>query len=327
MDIFTILIIITLVIFSGLFSGLTLGLLSLSKDDLERKITLGNKQAEKVYSVRKNGNLLLCTLLLGNVAVNSILAIFLGNFGSGLIAVILSTGLITVFGEILPQAFVSKHALKVGSKTVFIVKIFQFLLYPIVKPLSMGLDKLLGKEMPTIYSKKEMVEIIKDHEDSDVSLIDSDEELIVLGALTYSDKEVSAIMTPKTVVYMLDKNTKITKKLLNEIKSKGHTRIPVYEDTTDNIIGVLMGKSLIGITTGKISDFTQTGKILKLKNNSKLDVVLNYFTTHKKHLSIVIDEHKTIVGIVTLEDVIEEILNREIVDETDNHEDMREIAK
>ena len=323
-------IIIGLVIFSALFSGLTLGLMGLNKDELERKIKLGNdesKLAEKVYSVRKNGNLLLCTLLLGNVGVNSVLAVFLGDFGSGLTAVLISTGLITIFGEILPQAFISKHALKVGAKTVFIVRAFQFVLYPIVKPLSMFVDWLVGKEMPTIYSKKEMVEIIKDHEDSKDSKIDVDEESIVIGALTFSDKIVSSVMTPKGVIYMLDKNTLLTTELLNEIKDKGHTRIPVYENDNDNIVGVLLSKNLIGVTTGIVGDYVTDGKLLKVETDTKLDFMLNHFSQHNSHLSIVTDEYKTVVGIVTLEDVIEEIINREIVDETDNHENMRELAK
>ena len=325
-----ILIIIFLVIFSGLFSGLTLGLLSLQKDELERKMKLKDpvisKQAKKVYSVRKNGNLLLCTLLLGNVAVNTVLSIFLGEMGDGVVAAITATALIVVFGEILPQAFVAKHALNVGSKTTFIVKVFQFLLYPLVKPLSVGLDKLLGEEMPTIYSKKEIREIIRTHEDSDESEIDIDEESIVIGALTFSDKIVSKVMTPKSVVYMLDKETAIDETLIAEIKRKGHTRVPVYDNDTDNIVGVLLTKSLIGVTDGLVKEYTKD-KFIEVKQDDKLDNILNYFTKNKQHIAIVRNEYDTVVGIVTLEDIIEEIINREIVDETDRHENMRDLLK
>ncbi|CAG7581186.1 MAG: Magnesium and cobalt efflux protein CorC [uncultured marine phage] len=321
-----ILIIITLVLLSGLFSGLTLGLLGLSKSELERKIKVGekkeSKQAKSIYSVRKNGNMLLCTLLLGNVAVNAALTQFLGNFGTGAMVVVISTVLITLFGEILPQALVSKHALTIGSKFVFIVKAFQFILYPAVKPLSVGLDKLLGKELRSYFSKEEFIEEIKDHEDSDDSDIDEDEEKILLGALTYSNKTVEDIMTPKPVVYMLSNDQEITPEIIKEIKSKGHTRIPVYEDDTDNIIGVLLTKRLIGISEGNISDYVSTkyGEVIK---SLHLDKMLNVFTTNKQHISIVTNEFGTVVGIVTMEDIIEEILNREIVDETDKTEDMR----
>ncbi len=99
------LIVLSLVILSGCFSGLTLGFFSLNLTGLKRKIKLGDVRAKKVYPIRKRGNLLLCTLLVGNVAVNSAAAIFLGEITSGLIAGIISTVLIVIFWEILPQDF------------------------------------------------------------------------------------------------------------------------------------------------------------------------------------------------------------------------------
>ena len=150
------LIITILVLFSSIFSGLTLGLLSLSKYDLKRKIKLGDKKAKRVYSVRKNGSLLLTTLLLGNVLVNSILSVFLGSIGTGLIAVIISTVLITIFGEILPQAIISRHALNFGYNTIWIVKFFVGLFYFISKPISICLDKLLGEEDKKVIKKREL---------------------------------------------------------------------------------------------------------------------------------------------------------------------------
>ena len=179
----TYVIVVILVLFSGLFSGLTLGLLSLNKNELERKISLGDKNAKKVYAVRKRGNLLLCTLLLGNVAVNSTLAIFLGDIASGFMAGILATGLIVIFGEIIPQATFSRYALAVGAKTAWLVKIFMVILSPICYPTSWILDKALGEEMTSIYSKKELMKIVEEHESSTESSLDADEERIIKGAL------------------------------------------------------------------------------------------------------------------------------------------------
>ena len=100
-----------LVVLSGLFSGLTLGLLSLDTQSLLRRAKRGDKEAEVIYPVRAKGNLLLTTLLLGNVAVNTTLSIFLSSFASGLVAGITATALIVVFGEIIPQAVISRYAL------------------------------------------------------------------------------------------------------------------------------------------------------------------------------------------------------------------------
>ena len=98
-------IVIVLVLLSACFSGLTLGFFSLNLTSLERKSKLGDKRAVRIYPVRKDGNRLLCTLLLGNVAVNSAMAIFLGNIATGLVAGVVSTGLIVIFGEIIHKLF------------------------------------------------------------------------------------------------------------------------------------------------------------------------------------------------------------------------------
>jgi metal transporter CNNM len=321
-------IVIILVLLSGLFSGLTLGLLSLDKNELERKITNGNKEAKKVYSVRKRGNLLLCTLLLGNVGVNSTLAIFLGNIASGVIAGLVATGLIVIFGEIIPQATFSRYALQVGSKTAWLVKIFIVILFPVCWPIAWVLDKTLGDEMPSIYSKKELIQIVKEHGGAKESDVDADEERIIEGALSYSEKKVEQIMTPRTVVFALDINIGLDEKLLNSIKEEGFTRIPVYKGSIDNVVGILYAKDLINIKLGtKISDLYKKEKVLTVLKDQKLDYLLNMFIKSKVHLAIVKNEYHGSEGVVALEDIIEEILEREIVDETDQMPDLQKKAR
>jgi metal transporter CNNM len=321
------LIVILLVVLSGLFSGLTLGLLSLDKTELERKISLGNKQAKKVYSVRKRGNLLLCTLLLGNVAVNSTLAIFLGNIASGVIAGFAATGLIVIFGEIIPQATFARYALAVGAKTAWLVKIFIFILFPICFPIAWILDRALGDEMTTIYSKRELMKIVEEHEGSKESDVDEDEKRIIKGALSYSDKTAKEIMTPRTVVYALDAETQIDDKLLSEIVRKGFTRIPVYKDRLDNIVGLLFAKDLIGLKTHVLVENLCQKSTLEVNETILLDELLNLFIKNKKHLALVRDDYDGLSGLVTLEDILEEIVNREIIDETDRVSDMQKLAR
>ncbi len=153
-------IVIILVLFSGLFSGLTLGFFSLNKDDLQRKSDLGDAKAKKIYEVRRKGNLLLTTLLVGNVAVNATLSIFLGSIASGFVAGLTATGLIVIFGEIVPQASFSRYALVLGAKFAWIVKVFIFILLPVCWPIAWILDKMLGEEMPNVYSKRELIKLI-----------------------------------------------------------------------------------------------------------------------------------------------------------------------
>jgi len=321
-------IVILLVALSGLFSGLTLGLLGLNLSELERKIKLGDKDAKKVYSVRKRGNLLLCTLLLGNVAVNSVLAVFLGSIASGVIAALIATGLIVIFGEIIPQAAFSRYALKVGAKTAWLVKVFIFVLYPITAPIAWALDKALGSELPTVWTRDELKEIIKLHEDSSDSSIDKDEERIILGALSYSDTKVADIMTPRTVIFALEVNEALTAKMIKMIKEQGFSRIPVYKKNKDDIVGILYVKDLIGMKVGiKVSNIYRKGRLISVTEDKKLDELLNEFIRMKTHLAFVFNEYKTLQGIVSLEDVIEEVLKIEIVDEEDLVDDLQELAK
>lgn len=319
-------IIVGLILLSGIFSGLTLGLMSLSTAEVKRKADLGDKYAQKIYPVRKDGNLLLSTLLIGNVLVNSVLSIFLGDLFSGIFAVTISTALIVIFGEILPQAFSSKYPLKVGANSVFLVKFFTFILYPACKPIAVGLDLLLGRELATPFSKDELSAIIKEHEENEHSNIDSDEKDIILGALEFSDKEVCEIMTPKKVVYMLEENQEITSELLKEIKEKGHTRIPIYKQFKDNVSNMLLVKDLIHTDKTKVGEVDKR-RVLKVSLDTKLDTLLNTLIASKTHIAIVTDHYDTMLGVVTMEDIVEEILKKEVVDETDQHEDMREQAQ
>ena len=135
-------------------------------------------------------------------------------------------------------------------------------------------------------------------------------------------------MTPWAVVFTLEANGLITKKNLTEIKKSGFTRIPVYQDVVDNIVGLVYVKDLLAIPIGKrVKDVCRQERFLKVKLGFKLDELLNKFIQAKQHLALVVDEYEKLQGVVTLEDVIEEILKREIVDEDDRVADMQKLAK
>ena len=322
------LIIIFLIAFSAIFSGLTLGFFSLNKEDLERKAKLGDKNAQKIYKLRSNGNLLLCSLLIGNVAVNAVLSIFLGSIASGAVAAVMATSLIVIFGEIMPQAVFSRYALTLGAKFAWLVKIFIFVFYPFSWPIARLLDKILGNEMPTIYSKPEIAKLIEEHENLKESDIDADEERIIKGALSYSDKIVQDIMTPRTEVFLLRFNWILDKKRIKEIKKTGHSRIPIYKKDEDDIVGVLYVKDLVGedYQDKSVEDMAK-GDVIFVDYNKPLDDLLNDFKRTRNHLFVVLNEFGGVCGIVTIEDVLEEIIGAEIVDEFDQYEDLQKVAK
>lgn len=316
-----------LIIFSALFSGLTLGLMGLDVQTLKRKMELGDKQAKKIHTVRKHGNQLLTTLLLGNVAVNSVLAIFLGSIATGVAAGFIATALIFVFGEIIPQAVISRHAMKFGAKTAGLVRFLMFVLAPICLPIAWALDKLLGHEVPTVFSRHELVRVIEEHEDSAASDLDEDEERILKGALSFSQKKVSQVMTPNTVVSMLAVTDTLTAACLKKLKSSGHSRFPVYDGTKDNIIGMVHLRDLLGATAKQTVADVYSEDIHMVDVSTPLDEVLNSFLKLRTHLFIARDEFGGFEGVITVEDILEEIVGREIVDESDKHVDLRKVAR
>jgi metal transporter CNNM len=313
---------------SALCSGLTLGMMSLGVSELERKVNIGDENAAKILRVRKHGSLLLCALLLSNTAVNSTISVFLGSVTSGILAGITSTMLIVIFGEIAPQALFSRHALQYGAKVVWIVRALMFVTYPIAKPTSIFIDWLFGKEIPTRWDKKEITEIIKTHEENS---IDSDESRIIQGALNFSDKKAHDVLTPATVLFMLSSTEEVTVSVLMKIHEQAFSRIPVYDGTRDNIIGVLYAKSLIGYKTDgatkTVGDLCDRDGIMTYRDDTKLDLILNNLLKLKKHMSFVFDEYGNLKGVVTMEDIMEEIIDKEILDESDDISDLQAHAK
>jgi metal transporter CNNM len=328
-----ILLVIFLTCLSSLYSGLTLGLLGLDKTGLEI-IMAGEsperaEMARKVYSIRKNGNLLLCTLILGNVTCNSFLSILMEQYFGGLIALIASTILIVILGEIMPQAIIAKYALEIGSRSVPLVTAMLYILYPFAYPLAFCLNKMLGNELPTTYSNAELTKLLEIHVAE--GKVDAEIADAMTGALKFKNLVVEKVMTTIDKVYMLDVEEKLSFKTIADIFKTGYSRVPVYEVSRNNIIGLLLVKDLIFVDP---EDDTPVRSFVQIFGrgvhvvwlNDKLGDILKELKKGKSHMALVRDVNNDdesrdpfyeIKGIVTLEDIIEEILGDEIIDETD----------
>jgi len=178
---------VVLLSLSALFSGLTLGVLGLDTNQLKIVAASGSARERKaaliILPVRQNGNLLLCTLLLGNVAVNSLMSILMADLTSGLVGFISSTLLIVLLGEIFPQALCARHALRIGSWFIPIVKVFLVLTWPLSKPIAMALDYALGEEIGTFYSRQEFHSLLKMHVQT--NRLNAKEAAIMSGAIAF----------------------------------------------------------------------------------------------------------------------------------------------
>ena len=324
-----ILIIIVLICVSAFFSGANLGLMTLDPYDLARKVKLDDPQAIKVYPVRRHGNRLLVTLLIGNVAINAILAVYLGSLTTGILAVLLSTVLITTFGEILPQAFFAKYSLPIGARVAGLVQVLMWLLYPICGPVAWLLDHFLGEELPTIYSKEELIKILEEHRLHDSSDIEADEERIARGALTFGERTVGEIMTPWSVVRTVSIDQVLDQKLINELITSGLSRFPVIETLDDQprAVAILYLRDLVKSTAlGKRVSAVDRQPARFVQDSIPADDALRAFIKYKTHLFVVTNEFSQLVGVVTIEDVLEEVIGQEIIGEFDVHPDMRLVA-
>jgi metal transporter CNNM len=324
----TVLVTLFLISLSAIFSGLTIGLLTLGPHELKRKIELGDDNARKIYPIRKKGNLLLVTLCLSNVAVNAALSIFLGSLASGLIAGLLSTALITVFGEIAPQAIFSRFAMELGARSVWLVRIFLFVLYPVCAPLAWILDKTLGDELPTVYSKKELVQILEEHGTNIDSDVQEDEERIARGALSYGQEKISDVMTPRSVVVSVREDDVLTPELIAQLTKHGYSRYPVFDKEKEKFVGLLYMYKLVdqNLHSRKVSEVCDK-PILFLNMSENLDHALSAFLKTKHHLYGVVNSFGEIVGILGIEDILEEIIGAEIVDEFDEYDNVRAVAE
>ncbi len=177
---------------SAMLSGLNLAYFTINKLQLEMEASKNNLHALKILNLRKDSNFLLVTILWANVGVNVLLALLSGSVLTGVVAFFFSTVIITVFGEIMPQAYFSRNALKMGALLFPVIRLYQIILYPIAKPTAIVLDRWLGPEAITYYKEHDLRELIKMHMESTKSEIDKVEGTGSLNFLALDDLPVAA---------------------------------------------------------------------------------------------------------------------------------------
>ena len=176
---------------SAMFSGLNLAFFSLSRLQLEVEAKQGNKAAAKVLEARQDSNFLLTTILWGNVGINVLLTLLSDSVLAGVAAFLFSTAFITIFGEILPQAYFSRNALRMASLLAPVLRLYQFLLTPVARPCAMFLDKWLGKEGIDYLHEKELISLIYAHMEADEAELDQVEGRGALNFLTIDEIKVT----------------------------------------------------------------------------------------------------------------------------------------
>ena len=188
---------------SAMFSGLNLGFFGLSRLRLEVQAATHDKDALRILGLRKDAHFLLATLLWGNVSSNVLLALLSESILAGVGAFMFSTIGITFFGEIIPQAYLARNALKASPILVPIIKFYQFLLYPIARPTAILLDRWLGKEMVSFFKEREIKVLLEQHASSNITDLERLESLGAVNFLTLDDikiEEEGELINPKSII-------------------------------------------------------------------------------------------------------------------------------
>ena len=313
--------VILLILVSAVCSGLNIAVMALDLKDIERKAKTGNKQALKILPIRKRPHLTLAAILLTNVAAVAGTSLVLEQKLVGIIAWMVSTLLLVVFGEIMPQAFFLKSPLKWTSRLAGLLKLMIIITYPLSRPLEALLDILLPHRETALQTRSELGLLISEHVKDKSSELDDDEVEIMRGALALSEKRVREITTNIKDAYWMTPDTKLSGAKIDEIKMKGYSRIPIFNDGLTECYGLMLMKDLVDI------DFDDNNYLVKdialhptrmVGSMTALDTMFRKFISAKAHLMPVERDDK-IIGIVTIEDLIEEIIGHEIEDETDRN--------
>ena len=188
---------------SAMFSGLNLAFFSISKLRLEIEVSQNNKDATKILAMRQDSNFLLTTILWGNVGINVLLTLLSNSVMVGLVAFVFSTFIITFFGEIIPQAYFSRNALRMASLLSPLLRFYQILLFPVAKPSALVLDKWLGPEAIRFFREKDLEEVIKMHMNHPETDIHNVEGIGALNFLAIDDITVNdegELIDPKSIM-------------------------------------------------------------------------------------------------------------------------------
>jgi len=326
--VFGLILLFVLLLCSALISGAEVAFFSLTKSDIDTGLDENSKKFTFISKLLERPKKLLATILVANNFINIgivILFAYLGEtlFGSVelswlrfLLEVVVITFLILLFGEIVPKIYASRNRVKFSEFMAIPLKVLDVIFSPISMPMrhfTLKIHNKLGKQKSNI-SVDQLSQALELTTDSDTTV---EEHKILQGIVSFGNTDTKQVMRPRMDIFALNEDEKYTDILAQVIKN-GYSRIPVYKDSIDNVTGILYIKDLLPHIERKQFDWTT---LLRdpffVPENKKLDDLMVEFQEKKVHLAIVVDEYGGTSGVVSLEDVIEEIVG-DISDEFDD---------
>jgi putative hemolysin len=323
------LLIVLLLILSAFFSGAEAALFSLSPMQVERLKERGGALGRLLTAMLKRPTNLIITFLVGNEVVIVALsvtatsvALFLYGKGGEYVALAVTLALLLFFGEVMPKSVAVRYPERVSLLVAWPIQLFA----NVIAPLRWGLRKLVDAVMGERAERQ--VSLITDDEfksfgeiGEDEGIIDQDERDLIQRVFELGDQRVSQIMTPRTDIFALGINEALSA-ALPKIKEARFSRIPVYEETMDQVIGILYAKDLLPHSRHPELEVTLRDllhPVFFVPESKRIDELLREFQRNKVHVAIVVDEYGGVSGLVSMEDALEELVG-EIVDEFDTEE-------
>jgi CBS domain containing-hemolysin-like protein len=318
---------VTLIGLSGFFSGLEVALVSVRLSKIEQMVKDKIKGATSLHKLKSNPSRMMASVNLGNNLVNvasTALAtdIALKLFGSEGLAIAIGamTFLILVFGEITPKTYCNANATKIAVKYSKILLGFSYAFFPVVwffEQITKGIIKLTGSsDVPPGLTEDEIKEVVE--QGLKDKAIEKQESELVHGALNFDDIIIRSVMTPRPKMFTL-KSKMMLFEALPEINQNGFSRIPVYSENTDKIVGIVHVRDVLKRLEDEDKMITLEQVMRKpifVSQEKRVSDLLKEMQGRRTHMAIVLDEFGGVEGCVTLEDLLEEIVG-EIIDETD----------
>lgn len=319
-----------LLLCSALISGAEVALFSLNMVDIQEGLDQKSKRIEIISMLLERPKKLLATILVANNFINIAIVIlfaFLGDFMFGTIAnpqvkfiveVVVVTFLILLFGEILPKIYASRNNVKFATFMAYPLRVLDVILSPVSLPMrgvTLAIHKKLGRQKSNI-SIDQLSQALELTRNADTT---SEEHKILQGIVSFGNTDTKQVMRPRIDIFALNIEQKYSE-IMPDIISNGYSRIPVYKDNVDTIEGILYVKDLLPYIDRKQFDWTTLlREPFFVPENKKLDDLMAEFQEKKVHLAVVVDEYGGTSGLISLEDIIEEIVG-DISDEFDDED-------
>jgi len=326
----SIIVLLLLLVLSALISGAEVAFFSLTREDITKASESKSSIQKTVVSLLKNPPKLLATILISNNFINILIVLIFAYIGDMVfsqissevlkfaIEIILVTFLILLFGEVLPKVYATRNSLKFASFMAYPLKVLSSLLTVVSAPL-MSLTNIVENRLGKKQSNLSVEKLSQALELTSNEATSKDEQKILEGIVNFGNTDTSQIMIPRIDIFALSID-ETYESIVSKIVKKGFSRNPVYNENIDEIIGVLYAKDLLPHLNEENFEWQKLiRKPYFVPENKKLDDLLKEFQEKKNHLAIVVDEYGGTSGIITLEDVIEEIVG-DISDEFDDED-------